>query len=111
MPRRSSNPSFQEKKIVTMPIRIQDNKHIPSIIPPQRPSFLQSVKEGVGLGIGYRIAGAFMGPVRSPEPMGPVRSPEPIVPPVREHLPVLKNTEYEQCMKEYDDKAFCKIYE
>jgi hypothetical protein len=102
MPRRSSSPSFQEKKIVTMPIRIQDNKHLPAIIPPQRPSFLQSVKEGVGLGIGYRIAGAFMGPVRSAEP---------IVPPVRECVPVLKNTEYEKCMKEYDDKAFCKIYE
>ena len=23
----------------------------------------------------------------------------------------LKNTEYEKCMKEYDDKAVCKIYE
>ena len=98
MPRRSSSPSFQEKKIVTMPIRIQDNKHLPAIIPPQRPSFLQSVKEGVGLGIGYRIAGAFMGPTSL------------IVTPVREHLPVLKNTEYEKCMKEYNDKAACEEY-
>jgi hypothetical protein len=100
MPRRSSSPSFQEKKIVTMPIRIQDNKHLPSIIPPQRPSFFQSVKEGVGLGIGYRIAGAFMGPTSLA-----------IVPPVRECVPELKNKEYEQCMKEYNDKAACQVYE
>jgi hypothetical protein len=88
-----------ERKIVTMPIRVQDNKHLPAIIPPQRPSFLQSVKEGVGLGIGYRIAGAIMGSTVT------------IVPPVREHLPVLKNTEYEKCMKEFDDKAACQKYE
>lgn len=91
-----------EKKIVTMPIRVQDNKHLPAIIPPQRPSFLQSVKEGVGLGIGYRIAGAIMGPTGHSAP---------IVPPVREHVPVLKNTEYEKCMKEFDDKAACEKYE
>ena len=77
-----------------MPIRDQDNKNIPAIIP-QRPSFLQSVKEGVGLGIGYRIAGAFMGP---------------ITPPIKEHVPELKNKEYEQCMQEYDDKAVCEKY-
>lgn len=80
-----------------MPIRDQDNKNIPAIIP-QRPSFLQSVKEGVGLGIGYRIAGAFMGPSG------------PITPPIKEHVPELKNKEYEQCMQEYDDKAVCEKY-
>jgi len=102
MPRRSSSPSLHEKKIVTMPIKIQEH-NVPSIIPSQRPSFLQTMKEGVALGIGssigHRIVGALMGPSR------------PIVPPVREHLPTLKNTEYEKCMKEYDDKAACKIYE
>lgn len=108
MPRRSSSPSFQEKKIVTMPIRIQDNKHLPAIIPPQRSSFLQSVKEGVGLGIGYRIAGAFMGPIGH---SAPVTRAEPIVPPIRECVPELKNKEYEQCMKEYNDKAACQVYE
>ena len=86
-----------------MPIRIQDNKNLPAIIP-QRPSFLQSVKEGVGLGIGYRIAGAFMGP------HGPSTHREPITPPVREHVPSLMTREYEQCMREFDDKAVCEKY-
>lgn len=98
MPRRSSSPSLHEKKITTMPIRIPEHKNLPAIIPAQRPSFLQSVKEGVGLGIGYRIAGAFMGPSA------------PISPPVKEHVPTLMTKEYEQCMKEYDDKAVCEKY-
>jgi hypothetical protein len=105
MPRRSSSPSLSEKKIVTMPIKVREYGNLPAIIPPQRPSFLQSVKEGVGLGIGYRIAGAFMGP------LGPSAHREPITPPINEHVPTLKNKEYEQCMKEYNDKAACKVYE
>uniref|UniRef100_A0A6C0DLD2 Uncharacterized protein n=1 Tax=viral metagenome TaxID=1070528 RepID=A0A6C0DLD2_9ZZZZ len=104
MPRRSSSPSIHEKKIITMPIRVEGNKNLPAIIAPQRPSFLQSVKEGVGLGIGYSIAGAFMGT------SGPSAHREPIVPPVREHVPALMTREYEQCMKEYDDKAVCEKY-
>lgn len=104
MPRRSSSPSFHEKKIITMPNRIQDNKNLPAIIRPQRPSFLQSVKEGVGLGIGYRIAGAFMGHIGPSGPSGP------ITPPIKEHVPSLMNREYEKCMQEYDDKAVCEKY-
>ena len=86
-----------------MPIRIQDNKNLPAIIP-QRPSFLQSVKEGVGLGIGYRIAGAFMGPLGHSTPSAPIS------PPIKEHVPELKNKEYEQCMQEFNDKAVCETY-
>lgn len=81
-----------------MPIRIQDNKNLPAIIP-QKSSFLQVMKEGVALGIGssigHRVVGAFMGPIS---------------PPVKEHVPELKNKEYQQCMKEYDDKAVCEKY-
>ena len=86
-----------------MPIRIKEQGNLPSIIP-QRPSFLQSVKEGLGLGIGYRIAGAFMGPI------GPSTHREPITPPQKEHVPTLMTNEYEKCMKEYDDKAVCEKY-
>jgi len=107
MPRRSSSPSFHEKKIVTMPIRIQDNKNLPAIIP-QRPSFLQTMNEGVALGIGssigHRVVGAFMGP------LGASAHREPITPPVREHVPSLMTREYEQCMREFDDKAICEKY-
>lgn len=81
-----------------MPIRIQDNKNLPAIIP-QKSSFLQVMKEGVALGIGssigHRVVGAFMGPIS---------------PPVKEHVLELKNKEYQQCMKEYDDKAVCEKY-
>jgi len=101
MPRRSSSPSFHEKKIVTMPIRNKEQRNIPAIIP-QRPSFLQTMKEGVALGIGssigHRVVGAFMGPSGA------------IIPPIKEHVPALMNREYEQCMEEYDDKAVCEKY-
>ena len=107
MPRRSSSPSFYEKKIVTMPIRIKEQGTPPAIIP-QRPSFLQTMKEGVALGIGssigHRVVGAFMGP------LGASAHREPIIPPIKEHVPRLMNREYEQCMEEYDDKAVCEKY-
>ena len=97
MPRRSSSPSLHEKKIITMPIKIQD-KNLPAIIP-QKSSFLQVMKEGVALGIGssigHRVVGAFMGPIS---------------PPVKERVPTLMTKEYEQCMQEYDDKAVCEKY-
>lgn len=58
----------------------------------------------VGSSIGHRIVGAIMGP------SGPSAHREPIVPPVKEHVPSLMSREYEQCMKEYDDKAVCEKY-
>jgi len=80
-----------------MPIRIKDNKNLPAITP-QRPSFLQTMKEGVALGIGssigHRVVGAFMGPSS----------------PIKEHVPSLMTREYEKCMEEYDDKAVCEKY-
>jgi len=98
MPRRSSSPSLSEKKPVTMPIKINEYKDLPAIIP-HKPSFLQTMKEGVALGmgssIGHRIVGSFMGPMN---------------PPIKEHVPVLKNIEYEKCMEEYNDKAVCETY-
>ena len=94
MPRNSSSPSLHEKKIITMPIRIPEHRNLPAIIP-QKPSFLQTMKEGVALGIGssigHRIVGAFMGPA--------------IV-----QTPVVdkKQEEYEQCMKDTNDKSGCE---
>ena len=100
MPRRSS-PSLHEKKIVTMPIRIKEQGTPPAIIP-QRPSFLQTMKEGVALGIGssigHRVVGAFMGPSA------------PILHPTKEVVPTLMTKEYEKCMEEFNDKAVCETY-
>ena len=67
------------------------------IIHSQKPSFFQTIKEGMALGvgssIGHRIVGAIMGPSPS-------------------HMPSVQNTdkkqEYEQCMKEHDDRAVCQ---
>lgn len=86
-----------------MPIRVQD-RNLPAIIT-QRPSFLQTMKEGVALGVGSSIGHRIVGAI-----MGPSRSSEPIVPPAKEHVPTLMTREYEQCMKEYDDKAVCEKY-
>ena len=97
MPRRSSSPSLYEKKI-TSPMKMPESRNLPAIIP-QRPSFLQTMKEGVALGIGssigHRIVGAFLGTAHVPH-----------VP----HVPTVdtKNEEYEKCMKDNNDKSGCE---
>ena len=92
MPRRSSSPSLPKRKITTVP----DNRNLPAIVS-QKPSFLQTMKDGVALGIGssigHRVVGAFMGP-----------------PTVQAPIVEKTNIEYEKCMKEYDDKIACEIY-
>jgi hypothetical protein len=89
MPRRTS-PSMHEKKITTMPIKLED-KNLPAIIP-QRPSFLQTMKEGAAFGVGNAIAHRIIGSI-----------PNTIV-------GNGNSIEYEKCMKEYDDKAVCERY-
>jgi hypothetical protein len=82
MPRRSSSPSLYEKKI-TVPTKMPET---------QRPSFVQTMKEGLALGvgssIGHRIVGAVLG------------SSSPAI-----HT---KNEEYEKCMKDTNDKSGCE---
>ena len=88
---RSSSPS-KPRTITTMPIRYPEHRNLPALIP-QKPSFLQTMKEGVALGvgssIGHRIVGAIMGP--------------PQVQTVDK-----KKEEYEQCMKDTNDKTGCE---
>ena len=59
----------------------------------QKPSFFQTMKEGVALGvgssIGHRIVGSIMG-----SQIGPKIHPQ-------------NKDEYEQCMKDTNDKAGC----
>ena len=78
MPRRSA--SIHEKKIPSLPVPVNS----------QRPSFLQTMKEGLALGvgssIGHRIVSAAFG------------------------VPPSSSEEYEQCMKKYDDIAACKRF-
>jgi hypothetical protein len=65
----------------------------------QRPSFLQTMKEGISFGvgssIGHRIVGAAFG------------EPTPRVGMMTSQTEKLQE-EYEQCMKKYDDIAGCK---
>jgi hypothetical protein len=69
---------------------------MPMPIHSQKPSFLQTIKEGLGFGvgssIGHRIVGMMFSQVETP----------------------VKNKEiklkYEQCMKKYDDIAVCKEF-
>lgn len=74
-------------------MKIPEHKNLPAIIP-QRPSFLQTMKEGVALGIGssigHRIVGAVLGTSSA-------------------HVPVnTKNEEYEKCIKDTNDKSGCE---
>jgi hypothetical protein len=72
--------------------RIPENRNLPAIIP-QRPSFLQTMKEGVALGIGssigHRIVGAVLGTAHTPAGYA-------------------KNEEYEKCVKDTNDKSGCE---
>lgn len=91
MPRRSSSPALQQRKITTMPIKVED-KNLPAIIPAQRPSFLQTMKEGVAFGVGNTIAHKIIGSIPNT-----IKTTE-------------RSVEYEQCMEEYNDKAACERY-
>jgi hypothetical protein len=77
--------------MTTLPLVVDYKKNLPAVIVPKSPSFLQTIKEGVGLGIGssigHRIVGSILG------------SNNTVVPSI--------NTEYEQCVKE-NDKSACE---
>ncbi len=77
-----------------MPMRIHENRNLPALIS-QKPSFLQTMKEGVALGvgssIGHRIVGAILGPAIAHNPS---------VDKIKE--------EYDQCMKDNNDKSGCE---
>lgn len=91
---RSSSPS-KPRTITTMPIRYPEHRNLPALIP-QKPSFLQTMKEGVALGvgssIGHRIVGAIMGPSQTSQVQTVDK----------------KKEEYEQCMKDTNDKTGCE---
>jgi len=80
-----------------MPIRYPEHRNLPAVID-QKPSFLQTMKEGVALGvgssIGHRIVGAIMGP--------------PVIQTSQVQTVDTKKEEYEQCMKDTNDKAGCE---
>jgi len=90
MPRRSSSPPLSQKKPITTALVYDNKKTLPALIVP-KPSFLQTMKEGVALGvgssIGHRIVSSILGSTNTAVPSN--------------------NTEYEQCMKE-NDKSACE---
>jgi hypothetical protein len=76
-----------------MPMRIPEQRNLPALIP-QKPSFLQTMKEGVALGVGsslgHRLVAAVMGPT------------------IVQKSYVDKREEYEKCMKDNNDKSGCE---
>jgi len=92
---RSSSPKIPERKVST--VKQLPYTNLPAIIP-QKPSFLQTVKDGIGYGIGsslgHRLVGSIMGYSHDGGPS--------IV-----QKPTVEN-EYEQCMKDNNDKAGCE---
>jgi len=88
MPRRSQSPNIQ--------------KHVPaprtiSITPVQRPSMLQTMKEGLAFGVGNAFAHRMI--------MGTSLYQQ--QPQQQEQQKQLFNPEYIQCIKEYNDKSVC----
>jgi hypothetical protein len=96
MPRRSSSPSLSQKKITT-PLTIDYKKNLPAVIVAQKPSFLQTMKEGVALGVGSSIGHRIIGSILGHPNAANISSSS-----------VTKNNEYEQCMKDNNDKAACE---
>jgi hypothetical protein len=92
MPRRSSSPSLYQKKIIT-PLPIDNKKNLPAPILSNKPSFLQTMKEGVALGVGSSIGHRLIGSILGPANVA---------------VPSVKNNEYEQCMKDNNDKGACE---
>ena len=90
MPR--SSPSMPERKITTMPLIVDRTKNLPAIIS-QKPSFLQTMKEGFALGIGSSLGHKLVDTVTRPVEKEPMSN-------------VLK--EFEKCMTKYDDKEMCE---
>lgn len=76
--------------------RATDTRNL-AVMSPQRPSLFQTMKEGVAFGvgssIGHQIVGAMMSPFQSQAPV---------------HHADARQNEYEQCMKEHNDKAVCQ---
>jgi hypothetical protein len=91
MPRSSSS---REKKIPAIPI-LNDKRNLAPIIT-QKSSFFQTMKEGLAFGvgnsIGHRMVGSFMGPSQIQKPLQTTDT---------------NQKEYDQCMKEYDNKTIC----
>lgn len=87
MPRRASS---QERKVSP---RIPENRNLPAIIP-QRPSFLQTMKEGLALGVGSSIGHRIVGAILGSSAQSPTVD--------------RKNEEYEKCMKDTNDKSGCE---
>jgi hypothetical protein len=87
---RSNSPNVRNTK--TVPVSF--NKNIPAITS-QRPSFLDTMKDGLSFGIGnslgHRVVGAILGPSTVQIPTVPK-----------------KNEEYEQCIKDTNDKTGCE---
>ena len=102
MPRKSS-PSMTEKKITTMPLVIDNKKNLPAIIS-QPPSFLQTMKEGFGLGIGSSLGRKVVDSIFGSAPI-PAPIPAPVAAPIP--APVLEK-EFDKCMQRYDDSILCK---
>lgn len=94
-----------EKKITTMPLVIDNKKHLPAIIP-QKPSFLQTMKEGFALGVGSSLGrkavDGIFGTAHIATPMA-----TPIPSAMAKHEPSTEK-EFDKCMQRYDDRVLCK---
>ena len=88
---RSSSPSTasKSKNLTTMPASF--NKNIPAITS-SRPSFLQTMKEGLAFGVGNSLAHRIVGTMGQPSL----------------NKLIDNNQEYEQCMKDNNDKLGCE---
>jgi hypothetical protein len=73
-------------------MKLPEARNLPGIVP-QRPSFLQTMKEGMAFGLGSSIGHRIVGSLLSPSTHSPINT---------------KNEEYEKCVKDTNDKSGCE---
>ena len=108
MPRKSS-PSMPERKITTMPLIIDHRKNLPAVFP-EKPSFLQTMKEGFALGVGSSLGRKAVDGIFGTTPIAtPMAAPIPsaMAAPIAKDEPSTEK-EFDKCMKRYDDRVLCK---
>lgn len=102
MPRKSSmplssNPNSKPKPKPFLP-------EVTNTPAAQKPGFFSAVKDGLGLGFGSAIAHRVVGSVLGSSQYTQVQ------PQVQVQALEKKNTEYDQCMKDYNNRDVCEIY-
>ena len=104
MPRKSSMPLSSNPNSKPKPKPKPFLPEVTNTPAAQKPGFFSAVKDGLGLGFGSAIAHRVVGSVLGSSQYTQVQ------PQVQVQALEKKNTEYDQCMKDYNNRDVCEIY-